>query len=671
MNVTELARKLNTDKDKLLKILPKYGYDIGKKAIKIDDNVAQQVMEEWSDIKADLEKKKKKKQEKIKQKKKEIRKQQADQREIELPESITVKNLSEKMGMPVSELISHLMDEGILANKNQELDYDTASIVAEELDYDVQKKDTTEVDAGGEQHGQVLRESLEESDNLERRPPVIIVMGHVDHGKTRLLDTIREKNMIDQEAGSITQHIGAYQAVWEDPEDEQEKKMTFIDTPGHKAFTVMRSRGAKVADIAILVVAADDGVQPQTKEAIQIMKAADLPFVVAINKIDKNDIDIERTKKQLSEEDVIPEEWGGDTPMVEISAKQKTNIDDLLDMILLVSDMNEDEIQADENVPAVGTVIESHKDKQMGSVATILIQNGSLETADPLIINGSNYGNVRRMWNHKGEDIEVAGPSVPAQMIGFDVTPEVGDILDVSKADQAEKVDAREKEMEQTGAQSGTIDSGESEDKNTLNLYVKADVLGSLEALVSTLEEVEHEEVGVKIAGKGLGNITVDDVNKAEAGNAALVGFQVEPTYSAEELIQDKDLDVKTDDVIYDITEWVKDQLEDLLETETIVEKTGNLKVLAIFSEESRAMTIGGRVETGFVKPGVKAKVKRGGEVVGEGKVANLKQGQQDVEKIKAGKECGVRFEGKTEVKEGDVLDFYKTETKEKSLDME
>ncbi|MFB6226532.1 MAG: translation initiation factor IF-2 [Candidatus Paceibacteria bacterium] len=671
MNVTELARKLNTDKDKLLKILPKYGYDIGKKAIKIDDKVAQQVMEEWSDIKKDIEKKRKKKQEKRKQKKKEMRKQQVEQKEIELPESITVKNLAEKMNMAVSELISHLMDDGILANKNQELDFETASIVAEDLDFEVKEKDSSDVETEGGEHGKVLRESLDRSEKLQRRPPVIIVMGHVDHGKTKLLDAIRQKNKIDQEAGSITQHIGAYQAAWEDPEDDKEKKMTFIDTPGHKAFTVMRSRGAKVADIAILVVAADDGVQPQTKEAIQIMKAANLPFVVAINKIDKSGIDIERTKKQLSDEDVIPEEWGGDTPMVEISAKQETNIDDLLDMILLVSDMNEDDIQADPDMPAIGTVIESHKDKQMGSVATILIQNGTLEAGDPLIINGADYGNVRRMWNHKGEDIDSAGPSVPAQMIGFDVTPEVGDILDVSKADEAEKVDAREKEMEQTGAQKGSLDSGEGKDKNTLNLYVKADVLGSLEALTSTLEEIEHEEVGVKVVGKGLGNITVDDVNKAEAGNAALVGFQVEPTYSAEELIQDKDLEIKCDDVIYDITEWVNENLESLLEDETITEKTGNLKVLAIFSEETSAMTVGGRVESGYVEVGAKAKVKRDGEVVGEGKVENLKQGQQDKDKIKAGKECGVRFKGKTEIKEDDVLDFYKTETKKKSLDLE
>ncbi|PSO45708.1 MAG: hypothetical protein BRC22_00625 [Parcubacteria group bacterium QH_9_35_7] len=304
-------------------------------------------MEEWSDIKKDLKEKKKKKQKEKEKKKQELKEEYKSnqQQVIELPESISVKDFSEKLSMSVSELISHLMQEGILANKNEELGFDTASIVAEELGYEVEEKEQSDIQTE-QQHGEVLRESLEKSENLSRRAPVIIVMGHVDHGKTKLLDTIREKNMIEQEAGSITQHIGAYEAAWEDPEDNEEKKMTFIDTPGHKAFTVMRSRGAKVADIAILVVAADDGVQPQTKEAIQIMKAANLPFVVAINKIDKKDTDIQRTKKQLSEEDVIPEEWGGDTPMVEISAKQKTNIDELLDMLLLVSDMNEEDIQA-------------------------------------------------------------------------------------------------------------------------------------------------------------------------------------------------------------------------------------------------------------------------------------------------------------------------------------
>lgn len=668
MNVTELARKLNIEKDRLLKILPKYGFDVGKNAIKIDDKVAQQVMDQWDEIKQDLKQKKKQKEKKKKKKKQEMR-QQMEQK-VELPDSITVREFADRLGMAVTEVISELMDNGILANKNQDIDFETASIVAEELGYKVKQEDKQNNETKQVEHGEVLEQSLEESDNLSRRAPVVIVMGHVDHGKTKLLDTIRKKNIADTEAGGITQHIGAYEAKWSDPETDEEKNLTFIDTPGHEAFTAMRSRGAQVADIAILVVAADDGVQPQTKEAIQILRAANIPFVVAINKIDKNNIDIQRTKKQLSEEDVIPEDWGGGTTMVEISAKQNQNIDELLDMLLLLSDMNEDSMQADSDMPAVGTVIESHKDKQMGAVATILIQNGTLQVGDPLIINGKDYGNVRRMWDYQGGDVEQAGPAVPAQMIGFEVTPEVGDILDVAKADEAEPVDVRAKEMQQTGAQQKDTLSAQAKDKNMLNLYIKADVQGSLGAIVGSLEEIEHEEVDIDIVGKGLGNITEDDVNKAEASDATIIGFQVSPTQSAKKLMEAKGVDYQNYDVIYDITEWTKEQLDDLLEDKQITRKIGNLKVLAIFSTENRAQTIGGRVESGQVVPGAKVKIKRDGEQVGRGEIVNCKKGQQDVDKVKSGEECGLRFEGKSTVEEGDVLDFYITETKEKELNL-
>ena len=676
MNVTELARKLNTNKDRLLKILPHYGYDIGRKAIKIDDKVAHQIIEDWGDIKKDLEKKRKKKKAERKKKKEEMKESLEEERgsAVELPEKITVQDFADELGMAVTEVISELMQNGILANKNQELDYDTASIVAEDLGYDVEQKTDQEMkEEEIEERGKIIQKVLKESDNLERRPPVIIVMGHVDHGKTKLLDTIREQNIIDTEAGGITQHIGAYEAAWKDPETDEKKNITFIDTPGHKAFTVMRSRGAKVADIAVLVVAADDGVKPQTKEAIQIMKAANLPFVVAINKIDKPDIDIQRTKTELSDEDVVPEEWGGDVPMVEISAKQKTNIDELLDMILLLSDMNEDEIKADSSMHAAGTVIESHKDPQMGAVATILVQTGTLNLGDPLIINGEDYGNVRNMWNYQGKDIETAGPSTPVRIIGFDVAPEVGDILDVSKEEAAEKVNVREKEMGQTGAQKkGVVDSGDDEEgKNTLNVLVKADVLGSMEALVGSLEEIDHEEVGIKIVGRGLGSITEDDVNKAEAVDAVIVGFNVEPTYTARKLMKEKGVDHKEYNVIYDIIDWVEGELEKLLETEKYTEKVGNLKVLAVFSTETREMTIGGRVESGKAIKGARVRVKRDGEVVGRGKIVNCQQGKKDVEEVKSGRECGLRFRGKTTIKEDDVLEFYVEKTKKKSLDLE
>ncbi|MEK7643877.1 MAG: translation initiation factor IF-2 N-terminal domain-containing protein, partial [Patescibacteria group bacterium] len=461
MNVTELSRQLKINTKEMLEVLPTYGFDIGLKAVKVDDRVAEQIVKRWKYIRRDLEEKKKKEQDEKLLKERALRKELGHT--VNLPNLITVREFSERMNLPVSQVLMELMKNGILANQNQNIDFDTASVIASDFGFLVEKETQTkgsieEVFATDSQEETVIQ-----SDDPEAvaRPPVIVVMGHVDHGKTKLLDTIRSTNVMDKEAGGITQHIGAYQTVWKDPKTKVERALTFIDTPGHEAFSMMRSRGAKVADIAILIVAADDGVKPQTEEAINIIRAARLPMVAAINKIDKETADLDRVKTELSQKNVQPEEWGGDVPTIGISAKNKLNIDQLLDLLLLVADVHSDKIKANPGKPAIGTIIESHVDKGMGPVATVLIQAGTLRRGDRLAVNGEIYGTVRAMKDYKGDAIEMAGPSVPVQIIGFKVAPEVGDILDVGKADEAVKIDVKQKRNQQTGSERSTVVSVE------------------------------------------------------------------------------------------------------------------------------------------------------------------------------------------------------------------
>jgi len=672
MNVTELSRQLRINTKEMLEILPQYGFDIGAKAIKIDNKVADQIMHQWRRIKRDLDEKKLKEAEEKKNKEKELRKESGES--VALPNLITVKDFASRLNLSVTLVITELMKNGILANQNQNIDYDTAAIMAEELGFTPEKEIGGEVDQEREaQKEQALEQALSSVKFSQVRPPVFVVMGHVDHGKTRLLDAIRKTNVIDTESGGITQHIGAYQTIWKDPKSKDERLLTFIDTPGHEAFTVMRSRGAKVADIAILIVAADDGVKPQTEEVINIIKAAKLPFVVAINKMDKEGADPQRVKTELSQRNVLCEEYGGDVPMVEISAKQEKNIDKLLDVLLLVADMNTDKIKADPTAPAVGTIIESHVDKGMGPVATVLVQSGTLRKNDPLVVNSEIYGKVRAMKDYKGENIDEAPPSTPAQIIGFKVAPEVGDVLDIGKASASEKIDVKQKKIQQTGAEkySPTISSGDEDEDNkkkTLDLVIKTDVLGSLEAIIGSLEKLKHDEVGVRIVGKGLGNITEDDIHKAETSDATVIGFKVNPTPSAEESMRDKKINFLRYEIIYDLINWVRGELEKLLSTEKIITELGRLKVIAIFRTDKKAMTVGGRVTEGKITAGVKVRVKRKGEILEIGTASKCQVGQQNMSEVPAGTECGIRYEGKEKIEEGDILEFYREDSKVKKI---
>ena len=508
----------------------------------------------------------------------------------------------------------------------------------------------------------------EQKEDLVSRAPIIVVMGHVDHGKTKILDAIRTTNVMESEAGGITQHIGAYQVVRKD------KLITFIDTPGHEAFTVMRSRGAKVADIAILVVAADDGVQPQTKEAVNIIKAAGLPYVVAINKIDKPDANVEKVKAELAELNLIPEEWGGKTLIVPVSAKNGQGIDELLDMLLLVNEMEKEKIVANPTRRAAGTIIDSHIDKGAGPVATVLVQSGTLRVGDSIGVRGALYGRVRSMKNWKGDLVDQAPPSMPVKVLGFKAAPAVGDVLEVPEDVKAlEKM--KEKPVKSGVADTATISrqpSAESkEGKQLLNIIIRADVLGSLEAVLGLLEKIKHDAVGVEVVAKGLGNITDADVLKAEATGSVLYAFGVKATATAAELGRDKNVPILEYDIIYKLFEDVLSHLQKMLPAEEIITEMGKIEVLAVFKKTDKGGIIGGKVLGDKVRAPAKVRIMRAGGVVGEGDLVRLQVAKQAVKEVSGGSECGVEFTGRTKIEVGDVLETYTEESKARILKIE
>jgi translation initiation factor IF-2 len=666
MNVSELARQLRIHPQKLLQILPEFGFDIGARAVKIDDRVAQQIQRQWKRIKFILDDRERKEKDKQNELEKEARKSSGTT--VAVPPRLTVRELADLLQMPVNKLIVELMKNGILAAQNENIDHDTAAIIAQDLGFTV--VDSLGKEEADSTHVQNL-ESILSSEGATPRPPVIVVMGHVDHGKTKLLDAIRSTNVVDQEAGGITQHIGAYQVIWTNPKTKEKSPLTFIDTPGHEAFTVMRSRGAKVADIAVLVVAADDSVKPQTIEAINIVKAAKLPVVVAINKIDKEGADPQKVRVDLSQHGIVAEEWGGEAPMVEISAKQKMNIDKLLDVLLLVGDMHADQIKANPDRPAAGTIIEAHVDKGEGPVATVLVQAGTLRVNDPLVVNGEIYGKVRAMKNYKGENLFEAPPSCPVRILGFKVAPRIGDILDVGGFADATEINLKEKRAQQSGAEKTTAPTGTTEEegeKKYFNIVIKADVLGSLEAIIGSLEKIKNEEVGVRVVGKGLGNITADDVGKAEASQAVICGFNVLAASSAEEMIREKGLTFVQFKIIYDLLDYIKEELVKLLNPEKITTELGKIRVIAVFRTEKSSMIVGGRVESGKIVKDARVRVMRNGEAIGAGKLSQLQIARQVMNEVPEGSECGVTFEGKLKLEVGDILEAYKEEIKEKKL---
>jgi len=668
MNITELARRLRVSPEELRGKLPELGFDIGGKAIKIPDRDAGKIMYAWRQYKKrEYLGKKRDEQQARAERKKLVQEGKAE--EVQLPGSMTVREFAGHLNLPIAKVMQELMRQGILASLNESIDFDTAAIISEDLGYLAKPLEGGGTDAEDQGIDSLSAALEEDSENLEARPPVIVVMGHVDHGKTKLLDTIRSTNVMDSESGGITQHIGAYQVVHESKEGKK-SALTFIDTPGHEAFTVMRSRGAKVADIAILVIAADDGIQPQTKEAINIIKASGLPFVVAINKIDTTGANVEKIKSGLSEHELIPEDWGGKTICVPISAKTGENIEQLLDMLLLVADLGKGKIVANPNRRAIGTIIESHVDKGEGPVATVLVQTGTLAVGNVIGLRGMNYGKVRAMKTWDGKVIKEASPSTPAKILGLKEAPSVGDILEIP-----EKPKTLEKLKAQPNQKSGIAEltvkktvkaSEESSDsdevKPALNLLIKADVLGSLEAVLGMMEKIDTTHVDVKIVAKGLGNITDADVLRAEATGAKVLAFNVRPTTTAETLGRDKEVTIDRYEVIYKLFEDVENQVKELVPAEKIHTELGLMKILAVFSKTPKGMIVGGQVLKGIVEINAIARVMREGQIVAEGSIDGLQAGKMDVKDVQQGEECGIEFTGKAKIEVGDILEIYKEE---------
>src|SRR6056297_447436 len=645
MNVTELARRLKVTPQELREKLPRMGFDIGQKAIKIDDKLAQRIIKEWPRLNRQLEQEDKEK----KQAEATVEGVDQEKKEVVIPNYITVNDFSKKSGAPISKILKELMKNGIFASINEKIDHETANIIGDELNLDVKLDENAEEE---EEEKNKIEEvlNLEARDKLQGRPPILVVMGHVDHGKTKLLDSIRNTNIAGDESGGITQHIGAYQAV------RQDRLITFIDTPGHEAFTAMRSRGAKVADIAILIVAADDGVKPQTVEAYKIIQAADIPFLVAINKIDKEGADINKTKQELSTQlNITPEDWGGKIICTPISAKNGEGVQHLLDMILLLADTESRDLKANPETEAVGTIIESYVDKSAGAVATILIQNGTLRVGDQLCLRDRVCGKVRALQNYKKETVKEAGPSAPVQIIGLKIAPAVGDILKVNNQtkNKISKIKKKQPEQNQT--------TPETENKETkkLNLILKSDFLGSAEAIEESLMKINTEEIKAKIIHKGLGNIRESDIQKAEAADAQIIGFNVKISPQIENLIREKKIPVKTFSVIYELIEYVREEMEKMLTPNIEKVDLGKLKVLAVFRTEKNNQILGGKVLEGKLKPQTKVEVIRNKEVINKGDLTELKIGQEDVGEVEKDQECGVKFEGKPEVQEGDILNIY------------
>jgi len=660
MNVTELARRLKIPSKELLEVLPAVGFDIGRRAIKIDDRQAQKIVEKWPQLLAQYRAQNAKPEEKI-----EKEAVTTTTRRIALPSLIRVKDFAEKLKLPISKVIAELMKNGVLSSMNEEIDFDTATIIGSELGFDI-VSDNSAADQGDKTTSQKLESLLTEEDKskLKERPPVVVVMGHVDHGKTKLLDAIRTTNVVDKESGGITQHIGAYQVT------KKGKVITFIDTPGHEAFTTMRSRGARIADIAILVIAADDSIQPQTKESIKIINSVNLPMIVAINKIDKADANIDKVKQDLATLGLTPEEWGGKTICVPISAKAKLGIEELLDMVLLVAQTEQEYIMANPDKSAVGTIIESHVDRGEGPVATVLIQAGTLHRGDMVKISDSFYGKIRSMKNFRGEDIDSALPSMPVKILGLKAVPSIGDILQiVNEVDKKQKIKKYQLNQQAVDyAKPLETKTEENKTQQALNLILKADVLGSLEAIISSLVKLSSPEVSVNIIAKGLGNITEGDILHAESANALILGFHVKPTQAAENLAKDKKVEIKIYSVIYHLLDEVKARLEKMLVPEIIRTDLGRLKVLAIFRKEHNGMVIGGNVTKGLIKLNAKADVMRDKAKIGSGYISQLQLNKVNVNEVPLGRECGLKYDGKPVIIEGDNLEVYLEEIKKKKL---
>jgi len=581
----------------------------------------------------------------------------AIKRRIRIDDAIVLSDLAKRMGIKAGEMIKTLMDMGFMATVNQSIDYDTAALVATEFNYEVER-------AAFEEEV-ILKQEADDPENLQERPPVVTIMGHVDHGKTSLLDVIRKTNITEMEAGGITQHIGAYHVA------TAKGKIAFLDTPGHEAFTAMRARGAKITDIVVLVVAADDGVMPQTMEAINHARAAKVPIIVAVNKIDKANADVERVNRELAENGLTPEDWGGDTIFVHVSAKQQQGIDELLEMISLQAELLE--LKANADKPAFGHVVEAKIDSGRGPVATVLVQNGTLRSGDPVVC-GIHFGKIRAMLDDKGVPLESAGPSIPVEILGLSGVPMAGDELialdDEKNAKQvglhrAQK--QRSRELAQTNRLSleklfEQMQHGEVKD---LKLIIKADVHGSIEALTEALTKLSNEEVTVNVVHSATGTVAESDISLAAVSNAIIIGFNVRPTPKVQSFAAEENVDMRFYNVIYEVINDVKGAMVGLMESTYKEHILGSAEVREVFQIPKVGAIAGCYVTDGKIDRGQKIRVVRDGVVLYEGKNSSLRRFKDDVKEVQAGYECGIGVEKFNDIKVGDVLEcFYLEEIK-------
>ena len=576
-----------------------------------------------------------------------------------IPEVIGVGEFAQILGLPVTRVIGELMKNGVMATINEQIDFDTAAIIGSELGFEIEAEKVEE-----EARPEKVKRAAGEG---ETRPPIVAVMGHVDHGKTSLLDAIRSSHVADKEAGGITQHIGAYQIK------RGERWITFIDTPGHEAFSALRQHGARMTDVAIIVVAADDGVKPQTKEAIRHAQEAGVQLVVAVNKIDKEGADPIRVRQELSELGLTAEEWGGGTVMVDVSAKSGANIDKLVDVVLLVADI--EDLRARMDGIAEGSIIESHLDAGKGPVATVLVLNGKLKTGDYLVAGGT-YAKVRALGDFRGKRITSADPGMPAVVTGFKSVPSFGDqfrsVGSEKEARDGAAAVLRREQSKSLGVKK--IDASQlsaamsAENVKELNVVLKADTQGSMESLLESLGQLRNEEVAVKVVSSAVGDISESDVAFAKTANAVLIGFSVNLSSSLKALANRDHVQVRLYKVIYELTDDLRDALSQMLAPEVIETVIGELEIKGVFKSTKSNVVCGGTVTSGRIEPKQKLRVKRGGEVVGEGVLASLQKDKQVAKEAFEGDPCGMNVTTTATIEMGDTLEFYSVETKARTL---
>lgn len=585
---------------------------------------------------------------------------------IELPANIVIRDLAQIVEKSPIEIIKKLMTNGVMATINQSVDFDTAAIVVAEYGFEAVPEEI--VEAPKEEVGEVplWRQMIagEDESLLKSRAPVVTILGHVDHGKTSLLDAIRQTDVAAGEAGGITQHIGAYQV------EQKGRLITFLDTPGHAAFTAMRARGAQGADVVVLVVAADDGVMPQTKEAIAHAKAARVPIIVALNKVDKANANPERVKQQLAEQELVPDDWGGSTLVVPVSAKQKQGISDLLEAILLVADNTD--IRANPGGKVIGTIIEAELDKTKGVVATLLVQNGTLQTSD-VVVAGTAFGRIKAMTDFRGKPLKKAGPSTPVLVMGLSDMPSAGDLFEIAATDRdareivTERADAIKKKSQERRKVSleDLFTAYEKGEAKSLNLVLKADVQGSLEPILGELDKLGEGQITITVLYAETGNIGENDVMLASASKAIILGFNVQAEVAARRLAEAEGVDVRLYDIIYRLTEDIEKALKGMLAPEFVERPLGRAQVLKVFPISKVGKIAGCRVLDGELRRNGKIRMKRGADIVFEGDLSSLKHEKEDVREVRTGFECGVGLKNFHDIEPGDIIECYVLEKSE------